>query len=268
MSPLIARVAIGVYLVLHYLRLFPFAASLFSGEGMLADPMLNPGAVAAVSPLYLWDDPAVVRSLVAGLVAIAAAYAVGFQTRTMGVLLGLGSLFLWQRNMLTLNPSLPFLGFWFAIQTFGPADPACSVDRWLARRRGVTAFQDGLPADVIASLWLVFTLAYSYSGYTKLVSPSWQSGQAVGWMLNGPIGLDNPLARFVSGLPDGMLHLATWGVVAIELLAPLALWLPVRRVWWALVLGMHLGLVCLVDIQDISWGMVVVHLALLDTRRR
>lgn len=262
MFPLIARVAIGLYLVVHYLRLLPFAASLFSGAGMLADPGLNPGAVAAISPLYLWDSPAVVRALVIGLIGVACAYTVGLRTRTMGVLLGLGSLFLWQRNMLTLNPSLPFLGFWFAIQAFTAPNPRGSVDRGLARRRGVTQFVDDLPGDVTAALWLVFTVAYSYSGYTKLVSPSWVSGQAVGWMLNGPIGLDNPLARFVAGLPEPMLQLCTWGVVAVELLAPLALWTRIRPWWWLAALAMHVGLLALVDLQDISWGMVVVHLVL------
>ena len=263
MFPLIARLAIGVYLTVHYLRLLPFAAGLYSETGMLGDPGLNPGAVAAISPLYLWDSPAVVRALVIGLVGMAAAYTVGLRTRTMGLLLGVGSLFLWQRNMLTLNPSLPFLGFWFAIQAFTAPNPRGSADRWLARRRGVKEFVDDLPADVSAALWLVFTVAYGYSGYTKLVSPSWRSGQAVGWMLNGPLGLDNPIARFVADLPVPVLQLCTWGVVGIELLAPLALWTRLRPAWWVMALGMHLGLLALVDLQDISWGMVVVHLVLL-----
>ncbi len=264
---LIARVAIGLYLVVHYLKLLPFAAAIFSSEGMLADPGLNPGAMAAISPLYVWDSPAVVEGLVASLIAVSVSYTLGFQTRTMGVLLGLGSLFLWQRNMLTLNPSLPFLGFWFVIQAFSAPNPAWSLDRWLARRRGFTEFVDSLPNDVTAALWLVFTVAYSYSGYTKLISPSWQSGQAVGWMLSGPIGLDNPLARFVAGLPEPLLMLSTWGVVGLELLAPLALVQRFRTAWWWLALGMHMGLVCMVDLQDISLGMVVVHLALYGPTR-
>lgn len=262
MFALITRVCIGLYLVVHYLRLLPFAPALFSGEGMLADPALNPGAAAAVSPLYLWDSPGVVRALVGVLVGLALLYTLGLRTRTTGLLLGLGSVVLWQRNMLTLNPSLPYLGFWFLLQTFTAADPPGSLDRLLARRRAIPPAADALPADVNAALWLVFTVAYAFSGWTKLVSPSWQAGEAVGWMLNGPIGLDNPLARAVAALPAPLLHAATWGVVGVELLAPLALWGRLRRPWWLLVLGMHLGLLCLVDLQDISWGMLVVHLTL------
>lgn len=263
MPLLIARVALGLFLVAHFGLQLPYAAALYSEAGMLPDPRLNPGAEAALSPLHRWDHPAVVRAAVAAMVALAAAYTVGFRTRTVGVLLGLGTAALWQRNVLTLNPSLAYLGFWFLVQAFAAPDPPGSLDRWLARRRGARGFADTLPADVTRALWVVFTVAYSYSGWTKLVSPAWQAGDAVGWLLAGPLGLDHPLARAVAALPPALLALATWGTVALELLAAPLACVPRLRpaLWWA-ILALHVGLVALVDLRDISLAMIAVHLTL------
>jgi hypothetical protein len=235
---------------------------------MLPDPAQNPVAVG-LSPLHHLDAPWMIEAFVLGLAALAVAYAAGFWTRTAGVLLALGAAALWHRNMLTLNPALPYLGFWLLAQALARPNPPWSVDRWLARRdrRGVQAFSDRLPKDVLGALWVVFTVGYSYSGYTKLTSPSWAEGSAVARLVRGPIALDNPLAHAVAGLPDLVLAVATWGVLAVELLAaPLALSRRLRPALWVGLFGLHAGLLVLVGLQDISWGMLVTHLALFDPR--
>lgn len=266
----VVRVAIGVQLAVHYARLFPWATTLYSDQGMLADPAHNPVALG-FSPLHHLDAPWMIQATVLGLIVLSLAHAAGLWTRTAGVLLALGAAALWHRNMLTLNPSLPYLGFWLLAQAFARPNQPWSIDRWRARRAGGSAawfgFADRLPRDVLGALWVVFTVGYSYSGYTKLVSPSWADGTAVARMLRGPIALDNPIAGFVGALPDPMLNIATWGVLGVELLAaPLALSRRLRPALWVALLGMHAGLLVLVGLQDISWGMLVTHLALFDPR--
>lgn len=264
----VVRVAVGAQLAVHYARLLPHAATLYSRDGMLPDAALNPVDLPWTILGHL-DAPWFVQGFVAALIALAVAYTVGWQTRTAGVLLALGAAALWHRNMLTLNPSLPYLGFWLLAQAFARPDPPWSVDRWLARRahRGRFGYADRLPRDVLGALWVVYTVGYSYSGWAKLVSPSWADGTAVARMLRGPIALDNPLAHALAGLPDGVLAAATWGTVGLELLAaPLALSRRLRPALWLALLGLHAGLLLLVGLQDISWGMLVTHFALLDPR--
>lgn len=265
----VVRIAIGLQLAAHYLRLLPWATTIYSREGMLADAHQNPVAL----PLTLLghiDAPWAIQAFVLGLAALALSHAAGLWTRTTGVLLALGAAALWHRNMLTLNPSLPYLGFYLFAQAFSRASPPWSIDRWRADRAGVPrrfGRADQLPRDVFGVLWVVFTVGYSYSGYTKLVSPSWRDGSAVARMLRGPIAQDNPLVHLVATLPDGLLAVATWGVVGLELLAaPLALARRMRPTLWITILAMHAGLLLLVGLQDISWGMLVTHLALFDPR--
>jgi len=265
----VVRMAVGGQLAVHYARLLPYASTLYSDRGMLADPTHNPFAVD-VSPMYQLDAPWMVQAAVAALLALSVAFASGFWTRTVGVLLALGAAALWHRNMLTLNPSLPYLGFFLLAQAFARPNPPWSLDRWAARRAGIGGafgFAERLPRDVLGALWVVYTVGYSYSGYTKLISPSWAEGSAVARMLRGPIALDNPIVHALAALPDVLLHVATWGVVGVELLAaPLALSRRLRPGLWLALLGMHAGLLVLVGLQDISWGMLVTHLALFDPR--
>lgn len=264
----VVRVAVGLHLAVHYARLLPWAATLYSDRGMLPDPAQNPVAIG-LSPLHHLDAPWMISAVVLGLAVLALVYAAGFWTRTAGVLLALGAAALWHRNLLTLNPSLPYLGFWLLAQALARPNPPWSVDRWLARRDrvGGRPFADRLPRDVLGALWVVYTVGYSYSGYTKLISPSWADGTAVARLLRGPIALDNPLAHAVAALPDPVLAVATWSVLAIELLAaPLALSRRLRPALWVAIFGLHAGLLLLVGLQDISWGMLVTHLALFDPR--
>ena len=265
----VVRVAVGAQLAVHYARLLPWATTLYSDRGMLADPTHNP-FVVDVSPMYHLDAPWMIQATVLGLLALSVAFAAGFWTRTVGVLLALGAAALWQRNMLTLNPSLPYLGFFLLAQAFARPNPPWSVDRWRTRRAGTGGafgFAERLPRDVLGALWVVYTVGYSYSGYTKLISPSWADGSAVARMLRGPIALENPVALALAALPDALLHVATWGVLGVELLAaPLALSRRLRPGLWLALLAMHAGLLVLVGLQDISWGMLVTHLALFDPR--
>lgn len=263
------RFAVGAHLAVHHARVLPYATTLYSREGMLGDPTNNPVPVS-ISPLHALDAPWAIQGFVAAMVALSVAFAVGLRARTVGVLLAVGQALLWHRNMLTLNPSLAYLGFFLLAFAFSrPASP-WSVDRWLERRGGVRApfgRADALPRDVLGALWLVFTVGYTYSGWTKLVSPSWADGSAVARMLRGPIAQDNPVAHAFAALPDWVLSASTWGVLGLELLAaPLALSRRLRPGLWALLLAMHAGLVLLVGLQDISWGMIVTHLALFDPR--
>lgn len=109
------------------------------------------------------------------------------------------------------------------------------------------------------------SVAYFYSGYTKLVSPSWVDGSALSRVLANPLARDTVLRTFLLSLPPGLLKTATWSALALELsFAPLVLF-PRLRPWiWLAMVGLHLGLVFLVNFADLTLGMLIVHFFTFD----
>lgn len=205
--------------------------------------------------------------LVSLLLLASLTYACGLFTRASGLVLWVGAVMLFQRNQLTLNPSLPYLGLWFLAQAFAHPCPPWSLDRWRAQRRGarVSVGADHLPPDALRIVWIVASVGYSFSGLTKLVSPSWLRGEAFSLILSSPLGRDHTLVRGLLALPGPAQSVATWAVLAAELsFAPLALSRRARPWIWTTLLAMHVGLVAVLDVADISVAMIAFHLLAFD----
>jgi hypothetical protein len=268
----VARAVLGAYLFAHYAALVPYAAETFGRGGVLPQVALNPAYPHGLTLLGWLDHPRFIEGFVAALAALSLAYLAGFRTRTSAVLLFLGSHQLFHRNELTLNPSLPFLGFLLLAHAFFPADPPWSIDRYVACRAGGPSGggregQSAIPRDTLAVLWIVMAVAYSYSGWTKLVSPGWRSGEALSLLLASPLARDTALVRFMEGLPAGILAGFTWAALLAELLfAPLALSRRLRPHLSIALVAMHVGLVVLLDFADISLGMIAFHLFTIDPK--
>jgi predicted DCC family thiol-disulfide oxidoreductase YuxK len=122
-----------------------------------------------------------------------------------------------------------------------------------------------MPPALFAVAWVLMALGYSYSGYTKLSSPSWLDGTAFAHVLENPLARPTALREWLLALPAGLLKAFTWGALGAELaFAPLALVRPLRPWLWLLLLGMHVDLMILVDFTDLSLGMVMLHFFTLD----
>jgi len=251
------RAAFGTYLAAHLVQLLPYAAELFSSAGMLPDAALSPFHGAFPNPLALADSPLAVELFVAASVALAIAFAVGFQDRlaAVGLWLALASLF--NRNPLIANPSLPFVGWLLLAHASLPSAPYGS---WAARAPGSENARWQLPASLFAAAWIVMSLGYSYSGLTKLASPSWLDGSALARVLENPLARPLAYREWLLALPPLALQLASWGGLALELgFAPLALVRRLRPWLWLAMLGMHVSLMALIDFVDLSLGMVFLH---------
>jgi predicted DCC family thiol-disulfide oxidoreductase YuxK len=122
-----------------------------------------------------------------------------------------------------------------------------------------------MPPSIFAAAWIVMSAGYTYSGYTKLISPSWVEGTAIARVLANPLARPTFVRDLVMALPDSLLHVLTWVALAVELLyAPLALVRRVRPFLWVAMLSMHLGLMVLIDFAELSLGMVILHLFTFD----
>ncbi len=241
------RVLLGLYLFVHLAALVPWGGELFSDRGALPAATASPQAHAFPNVLAFFDSPALVTGLLLGGAFLAVCLTAGIHDRWAAV----GLWYLWAclfgRNPLIGNPSLPFVGWLLLAHALVP------------RRRDAEG-SGPLPGAVYGAAWVVMALAYSYSGITKLTSPSWLDGTAVAWVLENPLARPGPARDLALLLPAAMLQMCSYGVLALEaLFAPLALSRRLRPWLWAVMVSLHLSLIALIDFADLSLGMVMMH---------
>lgn len=250
MQPLkLFRIALGLYLTCVLARLLPWAADLYSNQGVLPDFQMNPTHGYIANLLYVWDSPLAAQLFVGSLLGAAICLTIGVLPRVMAVVLWAGWAMLWHRNVFTLNPALPFIGFLLLTFPFLP--------------RGVRS--GAMPRDVWRVIWIVMAVGYTWSGVTKLMSPSWVSGDALTHVLSGPLARDVPWVHWLA--QSDLTRLMTWGTLGLELLfVPLALWRRTRPWIWLAAVGLHIGILATVQFAELTLGMLVVHLATFDVQ--
>jgi len=252
------RMLFGTYLFVHFVQLVPWAAEVYSNQGMLPDGAASPLLRIFPNLLAFADGPWVVSGMLVAGALFSLCFAAGWFDRVSAVSIWYLLACLFGRNPLTNNPALPYVGVLLLAHAILPPSPFGAVS---ARKRTDPAGGWQMPTSVFSVVWILMALGYSYSGYTKLVSPSWTDGSAMRHLLENPLARPTLLRELMLGLPAWMLQAATWGALALELsFAPLALFRPLRRWIWLAMLGMHCGLIVLIDFADLSLGMVMLHL--------
>lgn len=252
------RLIFGSYLLVHFAHLAAWGAEIYSDRGVLPEAGASPLIWLFPNVLGLYDAAWFVTTLLIIAAGLAGLLAVGWRDRLAAVALW----YLWAcflgRNPLTLNPGLPYVGLMLLAHALLPPAPYGSL---AARGRTDPGGEWFMPQSVWAVVWVLMALGYSYSGYTKLVSPSWLDGSALRHVLENPLARPTPLRDLLLALPSPLLRLMTWAALALELcFAPLALFRRLRPWLWIAALLMHLGLMALVDFADLSVGMVMLHL--------
>lgn len=252
----IYRALFGVYLLIHFVSLIPYGRELFS-EILPRDA--SPLIRLFPNILLLADIP--VALLIAAAVA-SILFAIGWHDRIAAVVMWYVLACLFGRNPLIANPSLPYVGWLLLAHLFVPPAPFGS---WAARGRVDPRGGWQMPRALHNAAWIVMAVGYTFSGWTKLISPSWVDGTAMARVLDNPLARPSVIRDLTLSLPPILLQLATWGALVLELLyAPLALFRKARPIIWLAMLLMHLGLMVLIDFADLSFGMVLVHLFTFD----
>ncbi len=251
------RVLLGAYLAVHLASLLPWGTEVFSSRGVLPDAHSSPLNGLFPSVLSVADAPAVVAALLAAGVAAALALAAGWRDRWAAVLVWYVLACLHVRNPLIANPSMPYVGLVLLVHACLPRAPFLSVD---ARGRVDPGGGWRLTPSLFAVVWIALALGYTYSGWTKLASPSWVDGTTLARVLENPLARPAGPAAWMRALPDGVLRVLTWGALGLELVfAPLALFRRARPWIWGALIAMHLGILATIDFADLTLAMVVVH---------
>jgi predicted DCC family thiol-disulfide oxidoreductase YuxK len=252
------RALLGAYLVVHFVHLLPWSAELFSSEGVLPDARMSPLYAAFPNLFYISDAPWFVRAVLCVSSVAGLAFAAGWHDRIAALLMWFVLASLFCRNPLIANPSLPYVGFMLLAHLFVPGSPYGSL---AARNRTDPGGEWLLPRPVFLAAWVVLALSYSYSGYTKLLSPSWVAGDNIAFVLQNPLARAWILRDFLLWLPPIFLTLLTWFVLYVELLfAPIAAWSRARPWVWLVMLLIQLGFLLLLNFADLTIGMLLFHL--------
>lgn len=251
------RFLLGAYLFVHFTQLLPWAGEVFSNAGMLPDATKSPLFGIVPNVLTLVDTPTFVVGLVAAAALAAVAFACGYYDKLAAFFMWYVLACLFGRNPLIANPALPYVGWMLLAHLFVP-----SLSRGLLRQPVAPPATENwvMPSQLFAAAWIVMALAYSYSGYTKLLSPSWVSGDAIGYVLQNPLARDYFLRDIFLMLPHDALRILTWSVMGIELVfAPLALFRKARPILWGAMFIVQLGFLCLLNFADLTIPMLLFH---------
>ena len=256
------RAVLGTYLAVHFASLVPWAAELFSSAGMIADARDSPLALLFPNVLAWVDAPWFVTAFVAAGAAGGLLLAIGFQDRWAAIAVWYVWACLLGRNPLILNPGIPYVGWMLLAHALLPRAPFGS---WEARGRVDPGGGWRFTPSLFAAAWIVMAVGYTFSGVTKLPSPSWRDGTALARILDNPLARPGPLRDLFLALPAPLLAAGTWGVLAFEIaFGPLALIRRLRPWLWTSMVALHLSLIGLIDFADLSLGMVMLHLFTFD----
>jgi len=252
------RVTLGLYLITHFIQLLPWGTEMFSNQGVLPDSSLSPLISLSPNMLGIWDSPLVVTILLTSGLVCGVLFTIGYHDRVAALFLGYIWACLLGRNPLIANPSIPYVGWLFLAHALLPRAPYGSME---ARNRPDPGNNWKMPAEIYTAAWIVMALSYTYSGYTKLVSPSWVDGTAFSFVLQNPLARPNIIRDILLGMPDFVLQLATWSALLAELsFAPLAIFKKLRPYIWLGMVSMHIGLLTIISFADLSLGMLMMHL--------
>lgn len=247
------RILLGLYLTFHFATLFPYAAEIWSSAGLLPDASLNLTHGIFPNILNLLDSPGFVQVFIVILFFCSLLFAAGIQRPIVALLLWYGWVCLFDRNNLISNPGLPFIGWILLCCAVIPKGEPLSLysktdENW------------EFPPLLFWGAWAIMAISYSISGLDKLNSPSWRDGSAIIHLLENPLARNWGLRTFFLAFPEWMLNIMTWSILFIELaFLPLAIWSKTRKWIWLLMIGMHIGILFIVDFADLTLGMLMIH---------
>jgi predicted DCC family thiol-disulfide oxidoreductase YuxK len=257
----IFRVTFGLYLLYHFLSLLPWGPELFSSKGVLPKGTMSPLFHLFPNLFLLCDSPLFVQACLLVAAIFSLFLTVGKFDRVMAILVWYFWACLYGRNPLIGNPSLPFIGWMLLAYVLIPS----LSDRKELSSSGEDTGSWKMPADIFAAAWILMAVAYSYSGYCKLISPSRVDGTALRHVLTNPLARDTVVRALLLALPALCLKAATWAGLFLELaFAPLALFRRLRPFLWLAMVGLHLGLLVLVNFSDLTIGMLMLHFFTFD----
>lgn len=251
------RIVFGIYLLVHFIQLLPYSTEIWSNKGILPHESLNL-TYGFPNLLNQFDNPIHITITLYVLCVCSFILITGFQRQFIAIILWLGWVFLFNRNNLISNPSIPFVG-WLLL--------CCIV---IPKGEKFTVFSIPksnweIPKTLLVGAWIILSLSYTISGIDKLNAPSWANGDAIYYLLQNPLARNWDLRTFFLLLPKSLLKGITYTILFIEIsFCFFAIFQKTRKHIWLAMIFVHLGILLLVDFADLTIGMLMIHFFTFD----
>jgi hypothetical protein len=258
------RIVFGVVL-LGYLAVMSVEFDYwYTGAGLLQG---NEARAAAgpyrFSVLQYVHDPMPARLVYAVTIAAAVGFTLGWRTRIMSIVLYLGMLSMYHRNVSSNGgpDAVPMIMTFYTM--LAPCGAAFSLDAARAARKRGTAAEPLIVPWALRLLQMQLCLIYFQSSVIKCQGQLWLNGTTVHYVLhNREFGLFN--MEWLAQYPL-LINVMTHGAILVQFALAFWLWFrPLRR--WAILGGivLHLSLGFVLNIAAFGETMVATYLTFLD----
>jgi len=256
------RMVFGTYLAIHFVGQHSQSSEIIASQALPHQGQLSTLLEALPNILSLYHSPTAVTWLVGVSIAAAVIFAIGWCDRLAAALIFYTLACLSRPETLDASLNFLFLEGLLLAHTMTPKSPYGSI---LSLGREDPGGGWRMPWAVWGTAWIAMSVGYAYSGYTKLMSPEWLSGDAMRLLLEGSTTPEAAVNIWLLELPQMNLRITTWIILATELLfLPLALLRWTRGWAWLLMLVIHLSLLFLVDSTGLTAGMLMLHMFTFD----
>ena len=254
------RFIFGIYLACHFYSLIPYGSELFSNKGMIPDPSLN--LTWKIFPsLSYFENEHFVNIFLNLLTFVSILFSIGFYRRSCSIFLWYGWAYLLNRNMFILNPGIPYVGWLLLACAVIPKGEGYNI-------RNINSNENPnwyIPKIIYWGAWFLMAMGYTISGIHKLQCESWLDGSALRHILNSVLARDNIFKDSLLTSPIIVLQIHTWISLMAEILfLPLGLFYHIRKWYWLLFMGIHMGIICLIDFTELTFGVLMIHIFTFD----
>jgi len=252
------RIALGGYLAYYFYRMLPYATEVYGSGGAVPSIHLNWTDGYFPNILALSSSPNAILAVHLCAIALSLMVLVGFQRR--GASLGVWYLWacLFNRNVLTGDPSLPFIGWLLLAFVLIPSGEPLSLFSRKPEREWY------MPALVYWGAWMVLATAYTVSGIDRLRSVTWRDGLAMKYLLQLPIAR-TWVGTYLQTLPTVVFKIQSWLAVGTFVFAlPASLFKQTRPFIWVLLTGAFVFAFLVLDLNQVLFGVFLFHAFLFD----
>jgi sterol desaturase/sphingolipid hydroxylase (fatty acid hydroxylase superfamily) len=257
------RVTLGLYLLIHFLRIYSVSPELFSNQGVVKDATILPSYGKLPIFLLSYDSPEIVQLFVGSLIFSSILLTIGISRRLNALWLYYGWASLLNRNPLISNPSIGYIGWILLACSTIPKGERLGFLLSEKQRKDEKKNWE-LPDPLYYGMWIIMGISYTASVLHKLQCPDWVNGTALHYVLDGPLARNNLLVRGI--LSDiRFIKIMTWGSLFLELSCLfLGTLYRTRKYYWLMFMGFHFGILATVNFSDLTFGMIMAHLFTFD----
>lgn len=250
------RMALGLFLLSHFLWLLPYAGELYGPAGMYASTLKTP-----FPNLVSWLQSSGQTQIFMGVLAVLAALLMaGIGRRWSALLLWYGWACLTNWTPLLYVPSEGLVGWLLLLCAVIPNGEAWS--RWPRASKDWK-----MPNGAIQVVWIVLGVGYLASGVDKLTSPSWRDGSAIRTVLTSPIAHWDFIADCARQLPNSVVHALSWSVLVFEISFFWLSWSRwTRPLAWIAATAMHLAIRATLNLHTVTDPFLVSQVLILDVK--